>query len=135
MERLCRKQWTSVNQQITQKREYYYEHNRNEARDTGKLLRYPVGIVFSFDDGLVSIELMRNIANGTDLPSQLTYTIRTFYSEISNTVEGFPFIERTTDAKKFPGTCYKKLIISFHWSLSFDSLKNGIHHKTADLIW
>lgn len=58
-------------------------------------MRYPFGIIFTMEDNMIGNQRMKRILENQDVPYHMSYTIRTFYPEIANTVEGFPFREQT----------------------------------------
>lgn len=63
-------------------------------RDPVPIAKYPTGVVFSFED--VPASQREEIEKDTNVPTKLKYTIRTYYPEISNTAENFPFVEHTS---------------------------------------
>lgn len=68
-------------------------------------LRYPYGIIFSMENNLVGKVRLKNINEDKDVPRHIQYTIRSFYPEITNTVEGFPFREQTAKATEHKSRC------------------------------
>jgi len=98
VERNCRHHWQKVSKFSEEKdndASDSHEREINLLKRESKLVRYPLGIIFSMEGGLVGEKRRKKIENDEEIPKTLTFTFRTFYSEVANTVEGFPFKEQT----------------------------------------
>ncbi|CAL8143782.1 unnamed protein product [Orchesella dallaii] len=88
VEKLCQNRWKLS------------ENIDEENKVARHYLRYPMGVIFSFNNGLISGSQMKKIEADEDLPKDLDYTIRSHYAEVANTIEGFPFTEQKTTQGK-----------------------------------
>lgn len=100
VEKICRNHWQKVSkfsEEEDNDASDSYEREINILKRESKLVRYPIGIIFSMEGGLVGERRKRKIENDEEIPKTLTFTFRTFYSEVANTVEDFPFKEQTAE--------------------------------------